>query len=149
MEGSDFSRNGWKLTRTLFVDPPLSRKLAPFNVHSMSGFVSQKQDTTGFVSQIPPPKKKRKSLAQRRRARKRFQKWLKKNKSGTGYDQVTETIDSQQTADPKVLDTVNCDTIDQDQDTGKTVVSPQEKAAGSSDQATISRFTTGPTHEHQ
>ena len=86
--------------------------------------------------QIPPPKKKRKAPAQRRRARKRFQKWLKKRKSGTGYDQVTETIDSQQTADPKVLDTVNCDTIDQDQDTGKTVVSLQDTCKKQLDQVT-------------
>ena len=49
---------------------------------------------------------------------------------------MTETVDSQQTADPKVLDTVNCGTIDQDQDTAKTVDSPQDKCKKQLDEVT-------------
>ena len=73
------------------------------------------------MPQIPPLKKKRKSPAQRRRTRKRFQMWLEKRKSGTGYDQRLLIASKLPT-----LDTVNCGTIDQDQDTAKTVVSPQD-----------------------
>ena len=88
----DKSRNRWKLTRSpnrklsLLIDhfPAKQHEHGSANQHrSMSGFVSQKQDTTTFVPQIPPLKKKRKSPAQRRRARKRFQKWLEKRKSST------------------------------------------------------------------
>ena len=86
LEGNK-SRNGWKLVRSpngklsLLIDhfPAKLHEHGSANQHhSMSGFVSQKQDTTASVPQIPPPKKKRKSPAQRRTARKRFQRWLEK-----------------------------------------------------------------------
>ena len=114
------------------MDYPLSRQKderSSVNQHrSLSGLVSQEQDTTVSGHQIPPSKiGRKKTPAQKRRARKRYQKWLEKKKAGTGYVHVKETVTPEQTVDPKVLDTVSCGTIDKVQYPVETAVPPQER----------------------
>ena len=136
---ADKSRNGWNLTKSpdgkfsLVIDyiPAKNEWSLEVQHRSMPGLVSQQQDTTATVLEIPPPKKKQKSAAQRKRARKRFQRWLEKRKSRPETDQLTESrpepvIVKQPTADPKVLKTASCVTSDKNEEPPKTVVLPQE-----------------------
>ena len=97
--------------------------------------MSQEQDTTASGHQIPPPKKKKKTLAQRRRASKRFQKWLDKRKANSGTVKVAESVSTEQTADPMVLDTVSYGVINQVQEPASTVAPTQEMDVTQQDQA--------------
>ena len=139
----DKSRNGWNLSRSQNGKLALSithfakeHERSSVNQHrSLSGLVSQEQDTTASGHQIPPPKKKKKPPAQRRRARKRFQKWLDKRKADSGTVEVAESVSAEQTADPKVLDTVSCGIINQVQESASTVAPAQEMYVTQQDQA--------------
>ena len=132
---ADKSRNGWNLSRSpngklslsITHFPAKEHKRSSVNQHrSLSGLVSQKQDITASGHQIPPPKKKKKTPAQRRRARKRFQKWLDKRKANSGTVKVAESVSTEQTADPMVLDTVSCGVINQVQESANTMAPAQE-----------------------
>ena len=148
---ADKSRNGWNLSRS--PNGKLSISITHFsakeherssvNQHrSLSVLVSQEQDTTASGHQIPHPKKKKKTPAQRRRARKRFQKWLDKRKANSGTVKVAESVSTEQTADPMVLDTVSCGSgVSQYHGTH---TGDGCDAAGSSLQAAAARFTLGP-----
>ena len=133
---ADKSRNGWNLSRS--PNGKLSLSITHFPAkkdecgsvnqrRSLSSLESQEQDTTASGHQIPPSKKRKKTPAQKRRARKRYQKWLEKKKAGTESLHVTEIVTPKQTADPMVLDTVSCGTIYKVQDPVETAVPPQER----------------------
>ena len=140
----DKSRNGRNLSRSpngklslsITHFPAKEHERSSVNQHrSLSGLVSQEQDTTASGHQIIPPKKKRKTPAQRRRARKRFQKWLEKRKANSGTVKVAESVSTEQTADPMVLDTVSCRFINQFQEPASTVAPSQEMDVTQQDQA--------------
>ena len=99
--------------------------------------MSQEQHTTASGHQIPPPppKKKKKTPAQRRRARKRLQKWLDKRKANSGTVKVAESVSTEQTADPMVLDTVSCGVINQVQESASTMAPAQEMDVTQQEQA--------------
>ena len=143
---ADKSRNGLNLSRSpngklslsITHFPAKEHERSSVNQHrSLSGLVSQEQVTTASGNQIhvPLPKKKKKTPAQRRRARKRFQKWLDKRKANSGTVMVAESVSTEQTADPIALDTVSCGVINQVQESANTMAPAQEMDVAQQDQA--------------